>query len=131
MPSYPKLSRKTRLAEETNRKRFLKAYRQVNKLLAIHRDSNLCAVCFFLHDKKKRADDVHHVYGRGQKAGDWRERYINLLCVCREHHPLPIQIPKANDELVWIEDVLVSANENPINPDFKHSEFTLDVHNSE
>ena len=56
----------------------LDEYRQEQYLLAIERDGGLCRYC------RKSAVDVHHKYGRGREAGDPREHYSNLECVCRE-----------------------------------------------
>jgi hypothetical protein len=101
----------------------LDSYRKAQRNLAILRDNGLCAVCYFVKAGiKVPANDVHHVYGRGRKAGNWRESFKCLLCVCRMHHPRPILVPGGNSGLAWIEDVLKSANETPINQDFSYGE---------
>jgi 5-methylcytosine-specific restriction endonuclease McrA len=70
------------LADERRRRREeLREYRKAQYRLAIERDGGLCCTC------GRVAVDVHHLYGRGRVAGDWRERHENLECVCRGCHP--------------------------------------------
>jgi hypothetical protein len=114
-----KPTRQERQEVQAQDKAALLKYRWSQAALAIYRDDNCCAVCWFLLGKRTVRSDVHHVFSRGKIAGDWREQYVNLLCVCRKHHPLPIQYPGANPRLAWVEEVLRQANENPINPRFK------------
>ncbi len=75
---YPKPI--TRKAENARRLRALRKYRREQYLLAVERDSGLC-------ECGRPGADVHHVYGRGREAGDWREHHEQLRCVCRECHP--------------------------------------------
>ncbi len=60
--------------------RKLKKYRREQYLLAIERDGGLC-------ECGREGADVHHIYGRGREAGDWREHHDQLRCTCRECHP--------------------------------------------
>ncbi len=76
--AYPKPE--LRKVENARRLRELKKYRREQYLLAVERDSGLC-------ECGRMADDVHHKYGRGRRAGDWREHHEQLRCVCRECHP--------------------------------------------
>jgi hypothetical protein len=99
----------------------LVAYRKSQAALAIERDNNQCVFCWFLLGRVTRRDDVHHAYGRGDDAGDWREEYHSLMCTCRKHHPPAIQQKGASGNLDWVEDVLRMANEDPINPRFYHT----------
>jgi len=85
-------------------------YRASQRELAIERDGGLCQICA-AEGIHREADDVHHVYGRGHKAGDWREDYKNLMCVCRECHPMPIFSKPAGENLRWVEEILEKINE--------------------
>jgi hypothetical protein len=76
---YPK-PEKRKVEKEARRER-LRAYRRRQYELAIERDGGMCVKC------GRVAVDVHHIYGRGRDAGDWRERYDSLECVCRGCHP--------------------------------------------
>jgi len=69
--------------ENGERKQKLEEYRREQYLLAIERDGGMCCYC------GKSAADVHHKYGRDREAGDPKEHYSNLECVCRESHPPP------------------------------------------
>lgn len=115
----PKPSKKERLSKKASEKRSLADYRHKQVELAIIRDRDLCAICFFKYSRLRRRQEVHHVYSRGRRAGDWREHYTCLLCVCKECHPLPIQQPGASASLGWVEDILEKANANPINKYFR------------
>jgi len=117
MPAAPKTQKKDKRREEEQRKKDLQEYRRVQSALAIERDGSLCVFCFFLHGKRTPRSDVHHTFGRGDTAGDPREHYTNLLCVCRECHPPPI-ITGGSPELDYIERVRKQANETPINRRF-------------
>lgn len=105
----------------------LKLYRKVNKIICIERDGGLCVNHYFNMGERVLACDVHHVFGRGKVAGDYREHYTNLLCTCRDCHPLPIftanNILTSGENLSWVLELLKRANETPINEDFKHREF--------
>lgn len=107
-----------RKREKEKQRQDLLKFRHQQVSLAIFRDNSQCAVCFFLHGKRRAREEVHHVYGRGRKTGDWREQHTSLLCVCKAHHPLPIQTPGGNYHLAWVEEVLKQANASPINPEF-------------
>jgi hypothetical protein len=102
----------------------LKLYRKINKIICIERDAGKCAIHYFNKGEEVLACDVHHVFGRGKVAGDYREHYTNLMCVCRECHPLPIftanNILKAGENLSWVLEILHKANETPINENFEH-----------
>lgn len=120
MPAAPKPTRTDRLAGKKNRRSRLVDYRRNQVALAILRDDSTCVFCWYLHGKRTARTQVHHVYGRGKDEGDWRENYTNLLCVCNDCHPLPIQTPGASANLGYVEDVRSLANENPINKKFSH-----------
>jgi hypothetical protein len=115
---FPKPTKKSRVARENQRKAELAAYRRSQAALAIDRDGNQCIFCHFLDGGYGPREDVHHVFGRGSAAGDWREQYANLACTCRKHHPQPIKIPGSSKNLGWVEEVLKMANEHPINKSF-------------
>lgn len=119
MTQADKPSKVQRQALRDGERAALQEYRRSQAALAIHRDDNCCAVCWFLLGKRTHRADVHHVFSRGKTAGDWREQAVNLLCVCRKHHPPPIQTPGANPKLAWVEEVLRLANARPINPRFR------------
>ena len=118
MPARPKPTKGERAAKKQEQRDELKDYRHVQAALAISRDANLCVICWFRHHRRRNHADVHHVFGRGTKAGDWREEYTSLICVCRSCHPPPIKTPGANDNLAYVEDILRQANEQPINNSF-------------
>ena len=84
------------------------------------RDGGFCAICYFRDGVETPFEEVHHVYSRGKKEGDWREHYTSLLCVCKKCHPLPIITPGGSARLGWVEEVLRKANAKPINKDFIH-----------
>lgn len=115
---YPKPTKQSRKQAAQAKKLALQEFRRAQVALAISRDDNRCVFCWFLLGITASRDDVHHVYGRGQEAGDWRERYTCLLCSCRKHHPSPIKDPGGNPDLAYVEDVLRQANETPINRRF-------------
>jgi hypothetical protein len=119
----PKPNKADRLAEKGAQQQALREYRRTNVTIAILRDDNLCVFCWFLSGKRTRRDDVHHVFSRGKTAGDWREHYTSLVCTCKAHHPMPIQVPGASQNLTWVEDVLRQANERPINSNFRHEDY--------
>ena len=95
----------------------LRAYRQQQAALAIWRDRGLCVICYFKHKRLIAFDDVHHVFGRGRKIDSWREKFRNLMCVCRECHPQPASDPKATKHQDIVE-LLEKANREPINIEF-------------
>lgn len=98
----------------------LDLYRSVQRMLVIDRDDGSCVICWFKHGRMRKANEVHHVYGRGKKAGDWREQYTRLMCVCKECH---MQAPPAQDrhsKQAWVIELLDKANKEPINPNFEH-----------
>jgi hypothetical protein len=121
--AYPKSSKENRIEQKKSEKKDLQRYRSVQAALAIRRDAGLCAIHYFRHGEKRKYQDVHHVFGRGKGAGDWREHYSNLLCTCRICHPPPIYIPSTNGRTNWVEDVLHQANTMPINKRFDHREI--------
>lgn len=103
-------------------KEELREYRQRQAALTIWRDNDQCVICYFKHLRNNRRAEIHHVYSRGRKAGDPREHYSNLMCVCRQCHPMPIQQQGASASLGWVENILEQANNTPINIRFKHPE---------
>lgn len=119
---HPKPTKKQRLLDKADRQHSLGAYRRINSARAIERDNAQCGICFFKFNRNRRGTEVHHVYSRGRRAGDWREHYRSLLYVCKECHPMAIQVPGASSKLEWVEEILEQANETPINKKFKHSE---------
>ena len=123
MAPKPKPTKAERLATKSDQKQDLKLYRQVQAALAIERDHSYCVFCYFMDGRIVPRADVHHVYGRGKRAGDWREHYRHLLCTCRKHHPLPIQTPGGNPDLAYVEQVMANANETPIDPYFQQETF--------
>jgi len=118
MPPSPKPKKSDRIAEQKTKHSELIQYRRVQAALAISRDNSLCVVCYFTDGLRVNREEVHHVFGRGIVAGDYREHYTNLMCVCRKHHPHPIKgdVPKL--EMEWIEHIRKQANKTPINPHF-------------
>lgn len=115
MPSVQKPSKSDRLKIKKEQKTDLGSFRRIQSALAIQRDGNLCAICWFQHNRETPRADIHHVYGHGKKAGDWREHHTSLLCVCKSCHPSPIRDPGGNAALLWVEAVLAQANTTPIN----------------
>lgn len=114
----PKPTKAERRVAEEAQKKALAQYRFIQSSFAILRDDNLCVFCWFLKGKRTRRADIHHIYGRGKEAGDWREHFTCLLSTCRECHPLPIQTPGGNADLAYVEEVRKKANETPINKRF-------------
>ena len=104
----PKFKKGAKKRENEKRKRNLSAYRKTQYDLALERDQGGCRIC-----EKVRADDRHHVFGRGRAAGDWQEHYTNLVFVCRTCHPLPIKTLPPRDDQVWIVDLLDEINTEP------------------
>lgn len=117
--TYAKPVKRNRSAADKTRKEELRLYRQAQYRLAVERDRGLCVFCWFLDGRQVLASDVHHVYGRGRQAGDWREHHTQLVCTCRAHHPPPIREPGANPRLEWVEKVVERANRTPVNKSFK------------
>lgn len=105
MIGVKKPSKKDRLAVKSKREVALVRYRKEQYALAQERDNDLCVFC------GKPRDDVHHVYGHGKYAGDWREHYTSLMCVCRKHHPAPIFHKPAGPKLAYVERKLEKINE--------------------
>jgi hypothetical protein len=120
MPYIPKPTKSDREGRNKKRLALLKAYRKSQASLAVYRDGGMCVICHFKFFRDRRMDDVHHVYGRGSREGDWREKYTSLICTCRECHPQPIFAPGSSVELEWVETILKKANAAPINMNFKH-----------
>lgn len=116
---YPKPTKRERVKEKEDKKKSLIAYRRHQSALAILRDNDQCVICWFVHKRVRRREHIHHVYSRGREAGDWREHYINLMCVCASCHPLPIQTPGGSANLGWVEDVREQMNNDPINSGFE------------
>lgn len=113
-----KPSKKERLKEKEKIKHDLKSYRALNAALCIERDAGLCVIHYFLKNKRVPYHHIHHVRGRGKTAGDERENYKSLMCVCTACHPQPAQNDYGKQE--WVIDILNNANDTPINGNFKH-----------
>jgi len=92
-------------------KSALRKYRKEQRLLAIQRDAGLCQYCYRLKGKYVDAQEVHHVFGRGRKAGDWRESYKSLLSTCRDCHPSGTSRNRGDEVSEW---VLEQANKFPL-----------------
>ena len=105
---YPKPKPQKGAKKKANekRKRELTAYRKVQYELAVERDKGGCRIC-----EMARYMDIHHIFGRGRRAGDWQECFTNLLCVCRKCHPPPIKHKPASKELQYIVDIQEKINE--------------------
>jgi hypothetical protein len=108
-----------KISPTQSRKAALQEYRYKQRLLAIDRDGGWCAFHFFLKGEKVKRQEVHHVFGRGNRAGAWQEHYTQLLSTCRECHPLPVK-SGSSPNLDYVKDVLDKANVAPINKDFVH-----------
>ena len=104
----PKPQKGAKKKANEKRKRELAAYRKTQYALALERDQGGCRIC-----EAARADDCHHVFGHGRRAGDWQEHYTNLVFVCRPCHPLPIKILPPRDDQLWIVDLLDKINTEP------------------
>ena len=105
LKNCPKPTKLARDAERARRRQDLYDYRRVQYRLANRRDGGHCVIC------GNRGMDIHHVYGRGREAGDWREHYSKLMVVCRSCHPLPIVGDKAGKNLEWVEELLEEIND--------------------
>ena len=104
---YPKPKPQKGAKKKANekRKRELTAYRKIQYELAVERDEGGCRFC-----EKVRASEVNHVWGRGRKAGDWREHFSNLVCTCQSCHPLPIKILPPRDDQMYIVELIKRIN---------------------
>lgn len=111
---------KKRTSEGKQLRASMKAYRQAQVQLAIFRDGGLCVFHWYMKGEEHPMDDVHHVFGRGRRVGDPRERYFSLLCTCRECHPPPIRTRVPKPALEYVLDVLRKMNQEPLNLDFEH-----------
>lgn len=116
----PKPSKAERADAKQSQISSLKEYRRVQAALAIDRDGDLCAIHWFKYGKRVLRQDVHHVYGRGRKAGDRKEHYTSLLCLCRGCHSQIAAIKTPGSTHRWVVDILQSANDTPINALFEH-----------
>lgn len=99
------------------------AHRRSQRLIAAERDDGLCVVCFFKHNKRIGANDIHHVYGRAitkRVVESDKENYRSLTCLCRKHHEDVGIIKDSGSQWVWLIDILNMANETPINKEFIH-----------
>lgn len=117
MRPTPKPTKRERAQVVRERKSSLGDYRRIQAALAIERDNAQCVFCHFIYGKTTDSADVHHVWGRGKTAGDYREHYTSLLCTCREHHPQPI-LTGGDLHLDYVQQIRVLANDVPINPRF-------------
>jgi hypothetical protein len=120
MPPAPKPTKKDRTQTKYEQKEDLKMYRRIQSALAIRRDNDQCVICHFRYNRKRRREEIHHVYGRARRSGEWREHYTSLMSVCKDCHPPPIQTPGGNHDFSWVEELLREANSNPINKGFTH-----------
>lgn len=107
-------------AKEERRERMKRRgeYAQLQAQRVVFRDNGLCINCYFVHGRAKKYDEVHHFYGRGRDAGDWREHHTSLGCLCRSCHRKfgPIQTKGTRPEQ---ELILQRANEDPINQRYR------------
>jgi predicted HNH restriction endonuclease len=120
---YLKPTKKEREQSRKDKRKSRSRYIQMQAILAIERDNALCAICYFKYHRKRSYAEVHHVYGRDRGKSRWRENFSNLLCVCRDCHPPPIQTPGASADLSWVEDILKKANKTPIKSNFKDTVY--------
>ena len=121
MRPYPKPCKQDRNKQGSDQKAALLERRRQEYEKAYDRDNGLCVFCYYQMGKRVRADDVHHVYGRSNKAENWRERYIVMVCTCRKCHPPPIHGGRGSStKLIYVEIALRRANETPINKRFQH-----------
>jgi hypothetical protein len=121
MKPCPKPQKGNRQTANKVRLTELKHYRHEQYRIIKNRDGGYCTICYFIFGKKKKAHDVHHVYGRGRNQRDYREQYVVMLSTCRECHPPAIHAgPGTTHSLGYVEAVLVKANKTPINSQFQH-----------
>jgi hypothetical protein len=103
-------------AKEERRERMHRRgeYASAQAQQTIFRDDALCINCFFTYGIVREFDEVHHFYGRGRDADDWREHHSSMGCLCRKCHNkfTPIKVKGTRPEQ---EKVLEQANEDPIN----------------
>jgi len=92
-------------------------FRKRQRELALLRDLFLCTLCYYVDGVHTKATDVHHVFGRGTSINSPKEKYVNLISVCRKHHPRPILFKNSQDAQMQLE-VLKEVNSTPINPSF-------------
>jgi hypothetical protein len=98
----------------------LSDHRKTQRLIAISRDSGRCVYCHYVLGRERYYDHVHHVYGRGTKASDWRESYDVLLCLCLTCHTMLRPLRYKRGTPTFHEQLLARANKEPINCDFEH-----------
>ena len=101
---YPKPLKDDRLEARDDRRHRLQEYRRSQYAKAMERDGGRCVFC------PAPAQDIHHAYGRGRDAGDYREYYKNLMCVCRACHPGRIVGDRAGRNLEYVEEKLREIN---------------------
>ena len=104
MLSCPKPRKSDRHKTVADRREGLHVYRRRQYELAVDRDRGRCVFC------GKEAVDVHHAFGRGKHAGDKREHFTSLMCVCRACHPGKIVGDRAGKNLEYVEQKLKEIN---------------------
>lgn len=97
-------------------------YRRQQGFIAIFRDHGRCVFCYYVIGRDRMFDEVHHVFGRGVKAGDWRDEYTSLLCLCRDCHSMLRPLGYKRGTPTFEERLLERANREPINLDFEEPE---------
>jgi len=110
-----KPEKEERLHKARQRRENLKTFRALQHTMAQLRDSGLCVICFFKYNRPVPASEVHHAFGRGVSAEDWREDVTSLMCVCKSCHPHGAA-RHAHGKQEWVIDILRQANADPINP---------------
>jgi predicted HNH restriction endonuclease len=98
-------------------KENLREYRREQAMLAIMRDNAWCIRCFWVFDRTREFEHIHHVRGRGTHAGHPREHYTNLMCVCAECHQQlePVYVEENNPDQMFLQRQM---NEHPLNREF-------------
>jgi len=110
----PKPTKEERKDYAIKRSMDLAAHRKLVREVVLERDKHRCVICFHkLHGLWTPSTEIHHVYGRGKEADDWREQAENLMTVCRVHHPPPIKDDKPKPSMQWIEDLRRKINDIP------------------
>ena len=104
----PKPQKGAKRKANEKRKRELAAYRKEQRALAIERDEGGCRFC-----EVARGTDVHHAYGRGRQAEDWREHFSNLITTCQSCHPAPIYVQPPKPHLEYVVELLDKINTEP------------------
>lgn len=110
----PKPKKEDRKSKTSLRRENLMAFRSIQHTAVQVRDMGLCVICYFKHNRMTPASEVHHVFGRGLEASDWREDMTSQMCVCKACHPFGAA-RHAYGKQEWVVDILRKANATPIN----------------